>query len=341
MSTLIKWFLRLVQVVFVLVLLAGVGGCYAAYLMFAPGTGPSERVFDIQPGTTLNDLALRLEDDKYIRNALAFRVLAKAVNMGGLQAGRYKLSASMSPFEILTTLKKGPQEEPGIMVTIPEGKTLREVAEILQERAGLPGRDFELLAITPRRLFPNRTWLPARATAEGFLYPDTYKIPVDARPSQVLDMMLTRFEEAALPAFAEARVPISRLMEKITLASLVEAEAQVSGERPRIASVYVNRMRYGMKLECDATVQYALGKRKPVLLYEDLKVESPYNTYLYTGLPPGPICNPGLSCIRAALRPAASEYLYYVRNDKKNDGSHVFSRSYAEHEQAIYRYQNP
>lgn len=337
-----KWFFRVVQAVFVLVLLGGAAGCWLAWQMFAPGRGGTERLFELRAGETVAQLAVDLEDRGYVRSALAFRLLVKATHAAPqLRAGSYKLSAAMSPYEIIEVFKKGPPQEPGIMVTIPEGKTLKEVAAIVQARTGIPAQDFELLAETPRKLFPKRTWLPERGTAEGYLFPDTYNVPKGARASQVMDLMLARFEQAVLPSLTARSVPPVRLKDVITMASLVEAEAQVAGERSRIAAVYYNRLRTGMRLECDATVQYALGKRKPVLTYDDLKIQSTYNTYQFNGLPPGPICNPGLACITAALTPTHDDSLYYVRNDRKNDGSHVFSKTFAQHEAAIRAYQLP
>ena len=132
--------------------------------------------------------------------------------------------------------------------------------------------------------------------------------------------------------------PLS-LKETVILASLVEREAQVASERPLIAGVYINRINKGMKLECDATVQFALGKQKAVLLYSDLEIASPYNTYRYPGLPPGPICSPGAASLEAAFNPKKSDYLFYVRNDVKNDGSHVFGRDFGEHQANIQKYQ--
>jgi len=123
------------------------------------------------------------------------------------------------------------------------------------------------------------------------------------------------------------------------MASLVEAEAQVASERPRIAAVYYNRLQATMPLQCDATILYALGRRKATVSLADLEVDSPYNTYRRNGLPPGPICNPGLASVRAAVEPEKSSYLFYVRNDVKNDGSHVFAKTFEEHQANIRRFQ--
>jgi len=333
--------MRLVKLAFALVLVAAAAGAWFAWLMLAPaGSGPP-RVFDVASGTSPSGLAQDLEDQKIIRSAQAFRVLLRATRFGNLHAGRYKIGPAMSPYEIVKALEEGPLKTPAVSVTFPEGKTLREIAAILESKTHLSGRDFQSIAQTPWRLsiYDKHKWLPKDRTAEGFLFPDTYQVPEDATATQVLDMMLGRFEQLVLPEMKGSNRPLTDLPAVVTLASLVEAEAQVAAERPRIAGVYTNRLERDMLLECDATVQYALGKRKPVLLYEDLEIESPYNTYKHKGLPPGPIANPGLASIKAALEPEHHDFLFYVRNDVRNDGSHVFSRTYAEHDEAIRRYQ--
>jgi UPF0755 protein len=158
----------------------------------------------------------------------------------------------------------------------------------------------------------------------------------------VIRVLVRAFNEIALKMYEEKKheLPVElTLHEVITLASMVEREAQVPEERPTIAMVYYNRLKKNMLLQCDATVQFALGKQKEILTYADLKIDSPYNTYLYKGLPPGPIANPGIKSIKAVLAPENNDYLFYVRNDVKNDGSHVFTRTYQEHQDAIRQYQ--
>jgi len=154
--------------------------------------------------------------------------------------------------------------------------------------------------------------------------------------------MIGAFNDKVVPMYEKKKknlpYPLS-LAQVVTLASLVEREAQLANERPIIATVYYNRLKKGMKLECDATIQYALGKPRHVLKYSDLRIKSPYNTYLHGGLPPGPIANPGLDSIKAVLEPERNDYLYYVRNDVKNDGSHVFSKTFNEHQAAIDKHQ--
>lgn len=152
--------------------------------------------------------------------------------------------------------------------------------------------------------------------------------------------MVGQFKDTVFPIWEKKKdtAPFKSIHEIVVLASLVEREAQVDSERGLIAGVYVNRVRKEMKLECDATVQYALGKTKAVLLFSDLKIDSPYNTYMYPGLPQ-PDSNPGRKSLEAAISPTPSEYLYYVRNDIKNDGSHVFGKTYNDHINNCNKYQ--
>ena len=224
-------------------------------------------------------------------------------------------------------------------MTVPEGKTVRQVAAIVQQRVGIPVEDFLGVTGSPRYVFPARTWLP-EGGMEGYLFPDTFNVPKTAKPREVVDLMLRRFEHEVLPLVRASHAPQGLdLHQVVTMASLVEAEAQVASERPRIAAVYYNRLQATMPLQCDATILYALGRRKATVSLADLEVDSPYNTYRRNGLPPGPICNPGLASVRAAIEPEKSSYLFYVRNDVKNDGSHVFAKTFEEHQANIRRFQ--
>jgi len=174
-------------------------------------------------------------------------------------------------------------------------------------------------------------------TLEGYLFPDTYRIESSQSERGIIAQMLRRFDRVVWQDLFDGRPAYQgrTISDIIVLASLVEAEAKRDDERPTIAGVFVNRLARGQRLECDATVQYALGEnRKPRLMHEDLLIESDYNTYLHPGLPPGPICSPGEASIRAAMSPADVPYLYYVAGP---DGSHVFSRTFADHQAAIAR----
>ena len=192
---------------------------------------------------------------------------------------------------------------------------------------------FLKLAQTRGRSFHVRGWTPPDDNLEGYLFPDTYTVPQGATARDIVQMMLDNFDRRVVTPFgAEAGAFPGGLPAAVTLASLVEREAEVDSDRPLIAAVYRNRLKAGMRLQCDATVQYALPEHKTRLFYADLRVDSPYNTYQHAGLPPTPIANPGLPSIEAALHPAAAQYLYYVAGP---GGRHVFSTTLAQHEQAV------
>jgi UPF0755 protein len=213
-----------------------------------------------------------------------------------------------------------------VWITIPEGFNSREIAQRL-EAAGVISKEEFLSALNKKVDGDYPSFISP--LYEGFLFPDTYEFYVGMKPELVIKKFLDRFVKV-LPSDFEKKVSKLNLhpREAIILASLVEKEAKIDYERPIIAQVLLKRLRIGMKLQCDATVQYLLDKPKEVLTYEDLKIQSPYNTYIYYGLPPGAISNPGLSSINAVINPSNTDYLYYVA---KGDGHHIFSKTYREH----------
>jgi UPF0755 protein len=300
-----------------------------------PVSGDTQtKLIHIPPSNT-KMLVAQLQREGLIRNDLAFRLLAQA-NAARYhkqpQAGYYDLSPSMAAEEIWQRLAAG--EVAKRKVTFPEGFTVEQMAERLQSKLEVDAGLFKAAALGLRvkRSLPFK--LPA-GLVEGYLFPTTYTLPVGAEAEQVVGEMAATFSEVFFrPHRAEIEGHKLSLHEIVTLASLVEREARVAEERALIAGVLMNRLQKGMRLQCDASVQYALGQHKSRLLYRDLKVDSPYNTYLHAGLPPGAICNPGLAALKAALRPAKTEALFYVA---RADGSHVFTRTYEEHLQAIRR----
>jgi len=292
------------------------------------------RLINISPGASLLGLVEQLREERLLSASGKPAFLAAAALTGRgrrLQPGRYRLSASMSAWEILSHLAEGRTET--IWITIPEGFTLRQIGVLLEAKGIGKKEDFLALAVGQAALF-NTPFPREGPSLEGYLFPDTYKIDGRQGAEEVIGKMLARFEEVVWKGlFNEKRTYAGRsLHEIITLASLVEGEAKLEEERPLIAGVLVNRLRAGLKLECDASVQYALGERSERLTFRHLETPSPYNTYLHAGLPPGPINNPGRASIQAAMRPAATNFLFYVA---RPDGSHVFSRTFSEHRAAI------
>jgi len=240
-----------------------------------------------------------------------------------IKAGRYKLHLNMSTFEVLRILTRGQN----LLVTIPEGVTLREIASILKKEAGVDSALFMELA--KDTIFIRQLGIKEAKTLEGFLFPDTYCLYWGIKPDKVIKLMVKRFFEVFNDSLQRRAKEIGfSLYQAVIFASLIQAEAKVTSEMPIISSVYHNRLKKNLPLQCDPTIQYILPKRKPNLTYKDLKIKSPYNTYIHRGLPPGPICSPGKDAIIAALYPADTDYLYFVA---KGDGTHIFSRTHKEH----------
>jgi UPF0755 protein len=306
-------------------------GSIFAYLILTPkGVGPEKYIF-IPEGASGNEVAALLEREGIIRNAFAFRILLRASGRGGaIQSGKYRLSPSAPPLAILKSIIEGDRIRQ--FFTIPEGYTSREIASVLEKAGICSASSFLALVRQNPGIAVDEGLVPE--SLEGYLFPDTYEVPLGAGASSAAKMMVNRFREVVIPIYRRKPGKLS-LAQAVILASLVEREAKVAGERPVIAAVYLNRLAAKMPLQCDATVQFALGQPKPLLTFEDLRVESPYNTYLHPGLPPGPICNPGMASIRAVLEPSKVPYLYYVLDERKRDGSHLFSRTYMEHLEAI------
>ena len=336
-------------VVGVVLLLSMTGGAPPPAVEKAPAGQPDDTAvvpFLIHEGQSTEEIAQALERAGLVNNTLVFRVVARLRGVDGkLQAGEYQLRRNMSIDELLVVLQHAPVNE--VTVTFIEGWRMEEFAAALQRRQLLDGAAFLALAQRGTTTYP---WLRSRpdgASLEGYLFPSTYRLTAETTPQELLDRLLQTFGEVLTPAMREQiRNQGRTIHEVVTLASIVEREAMLAGERQRIAGVYVNRLREGIGLYADPTVQYALGYQpntetwwKRPLLFQDLEIDSPYNTYRYAGLPPGPICNPGLASLQAAIDPEAHEFFYFVANDVAGDGSHVFARTLAEHVQNQQRYQ--
>lgn len=312
--------------------------------------GPIEVAFEVQPGETTATIADGLADAGLIRFPWLFRLYARLRNMDNqLEAGRYTLHSDMTMDQILETLTQAPEAKE-VTFTIPEGLRLEEITARLASEGIVPADEFQaaLDAPYPYRFLSDR---PEDASLEGYLFPDTYRVPQIYTATQIVDFILQNFDrkfDAALRE--EATAQGITIYQVVTLASIVEREAIVDEERPIIASVYLNRLDAGIPLEADPTVQYGLGYNErqerwwPTLYFDELGVERlaevdhAYNTYRHAGLPPGPICNPGLASLEAVVRPAETDYYYFVA---KGDGTgeHAFARTLEEHNANIARYQ--
>jgi UPF0755 protein len=303
-------------------------------------------VFTVNPGETAATIAPRLDREGLVSDGQLFLYLVRYRGVDAqLEAGEYELRPNMTMDEIIDTLQHGRLRE--VSITIPEGKRAEEVAELLEERGIADGEELLSLVRAGSSAYGFLGGRPegASSSLEGYLFPETYRIPADYDAAAILDLLLATFGERFSPEMRQAAADKGMTVhEVVTLASIVEREAVVPEERPIIASVYLNRLAQGMYLQSDPTVQYALGYQEdagqwwkiPMSLEEDVVVDSPYNTYMYPGLPPGPLCSPGLASIEAVLEPAETPYLFFY---SKFDGSHAFAETYEEHLLNQERYQ--
>ncbi|MDH5186215.1 MAG: endolytic transglycosylase MltG [candidate division WOR-3 bacterium] len=286
--------------------------------------------FILTSQATARSVAYHLKEKGVIDNPTKFILLAKLFNYERkLRKGKYRLAQGIDELQALKILAKGGEWK--TLITIPEGKTLNQIAEILEREGVCPKNDFINQASDPNFL---KTLGIQEKNAEGYLFPDSYEFELPSDPKEVLVRMTKRFFSVFNQVKVEAKSSLPD-HEVVILASMVEAEAGVDSERPIIASVFLNRLRRRLPLQSCATIEYVLEERKPRLSYEDLNIPSPYNTYLHIGLPPGPICNPGQNSLSAVLFPAQSKYLYFV---SRGDGTHQFSQTNREHQAAIRRY---
>lgn len=287
---------------------------------------------DIPEGAGTQRIAEILAEAGVIDNAAMFRLRARLDGIDGkLRPGIYDLSTGMEYDAVVDRLLAGPPIE-YVTLTIPEGFTVEQIAERVAEVTGIPAEEFLALATDGIAAFAVEHPYVAEietGTLEGYLFPKTYRIVEGSTATDVIEIMLDQFDtEIATVDLSRATEAGLTLHEVVTLASMVEREARVADERPLVASVIYNRLDRGMLLEIDATIEYVIKERKPRLLNRDLEIDSPYNTYKYPGLPPGPIASPGLASLEAAANPADTEYLYYVLTSE--DGSHTFTETYQE-----------
>lgn len=311
--------------------LIGVAAWLAAFSLWPPSRSERRREILVPEGASVARVGRDLRQKGLIRSAVAFRLAARLIGGGPVKAGVYRLSPNMSTPRILRELRHGAQEQL-VRLTFPEGFTLEQIAERSARLEGVRPDEFRLMARARGGEFSTSFHPPANL--EGYLFPDTYEFRATASSRDVISTMLATFDRKVIRGLAGELADSARrgqsLHEIVIIASLIEREARVKSEQARVSSVIQNRLRIGMLLQIDATVQYVIGHRER-LLYRDLEVDSPYNTYKVVGLPPGPICNPGLDAIRAALAPERTDYLYYTA---RADGSHVFTTTLQEHARA-------
>lgn len=295
----------------------------------------TEVQFEVPSGTSTNAVGKKLVEQKIIKSEFAWKLWTSVFSRqsGGPKMGSYQLSASKPLPDIAAKLWSGRVTE--VNFTIPEGSNIKRMDEILAGKGFFPAGAF--IAETKKIPRDKFSWLPEGIKdLEGFVFPNTYSIPKEGVTAEkVVTQMLKQFEKDALPVYkAEGAKSKLSLLQWVSLSSVVEKEAVKPAERNQIAGVFVNRLAKGIKLESDPTVEYAFGiKQTPTrpLYFSEVRKPHPYNTYTTPGIPPGPIASPGLGSLKAVLNPDATEMLFFVA---KYDGTHVFSKTNAEHEKA-------
>jgi UPF0755 protein len=333
---------RILLSLFTLTVLCALALAAAGYVLYTRAREPyrgyatPDVIVDVPRGAGPRTIGERLVDSGVVRDALTFRVaLWLSGDARRLQAGEYRFDRPISAVDAIGKIARG--EVLLIPLTFREGLTIREMADVFA-KSGFGTADEFVAAADNEALVASVD--PQAGDLEGYLFPDTYALPRHADAEMVVQQMVGRFMSVLTPdvrAGAEARKMTVRQL--VTLASLVEKETAVPEERPIVAGVYANRLRIGMALQCDPTVIYALqlaGTYDGNLRRDDLQFDSPYNTYRYPGLPPGPIAAPGAAALQAAANPADVDYLYFV---SRNDGSHVFARTLAEHNRNVQQWQ--
>jgi len=325
---------RVLGAVTVLLLIIAIGAAWIYWSTFIKPTVDVEAgvavQIEIPAGATTADIGRVLSEAGVVANPNAFR--KEALDSGldaSLKPGVYDLFTGMPYEDVIDMLAAGPPID-YITVTIPEGWVIEQMAERFQDEAGISAEAFITIATSGSHAFEH--WFLAENptdSLEGYLFPKTYRIEVGATAEQVVRTMLDQFgrEIEGLDLSYPESIGLST-HDWVTLASMIEREVSVTDERELVSSVIYNRLIRGMKLEIDATIEYILPGTRPRLLNEHLLLDSPYNTYMYGGLPLGPIASPGLAALEAAASPAATEYLYYVLTSA--DGSHTFAETYQE-----------
>lgn len=338
---------RIVFVVALVLIIGGLIGGRAGYKYISEALQPvdpnSEKVIEVEIpiGSGLTSISEILEAKGLVKNAKIFKYYAKFNNESEFQAGSYGLTKAMTLDELIESLKTGKvYRTPVFTMTIPEGLTLEQIAAIVEKRTGITKKEFldyvnneqtvaDLMGRYPNILTEEILGEDVRYPLEGYLFPATYPF-FEEKPTvqTVVSTMLDATSDNITPYFAYLESKEKSVHWLLTFASLLEREATAKTDRETIASVFYNRMDEGMPLQTDPTVLYALGEHKDRVLFEDLEVQDPYNTYVNTGLPPGPIANAGKSSIEAVVDPSVSDYFYFLAD---KEGNNHFAKTYDEH----------
>lgn len=319
---------KLFKIIALLIFLALLAGSAAAYFIFRAPAVPENaggKNFIIHRGMALPQIADSLKQQGLIKNRGAFLLADKILKWGKtLKAGKYAIPAGASNLDLYKLFRSGKAVQ--FRVTLPEGKTIEDYAGILQRATEIDSAVFVRLA--QDSAFVRQLNVPA-ANLEGYLYPNTYTFSWGVSAPEIMRTIVQEFHQQVNDSLRRRAATLNMtLHEVITLAAIIEGEAVVDSERAVISAVYHNRLRQGILLQADPTIQYIVPGPPRRLLNRHLEIDSPYNTYRYPGLPPGPVNNPGIASIRAALYPANVDYIFFVA---RGDGSHTFTRTLQEH----------
>lgn len=292
----------------------------------------------IPKGSSVRSISKMLAEENIIRSSFVFELYCKLNNKADkIKAGKYSLNNSMGVPDIVEAIVSGKAIEDTTRFTIPEGYNLSQIVEKLSSLGIVSAENIQAALSAEKYNYSFISQIPDRENKlEGYLFPDTYEIYRNAKAEDIINKLLGRFDKVFTEEYRNRAKELNMTIDEVViLASIIEREAKLDSERKIISSVFHNRLKKNMLLQSCATIQYLLGEPKEVLTYEDLEIESPYNTYKYAGLPPGPIASPGLKSIEAALYPENTDYLYFFA---LGDGSHVFSKTYREHINAQNKY---
>ena len=330
---------RLFLVLVVLAVFAALGVGVVLYQRTSEpfkGYEAAEQFVTIEPGSGTRTIGQRLIQAGVIRDEATFRAaLWRSGRARALQAGEFRFDRPMTPAEVIDKIASG--DVYNRRITFPEGLSIQEMARLYEQQGFGKAAAFVEAARDPGAI---RSLDPAATDLEGYLFPETYSVPRDTTAAKLVGLMVGRFKQLFTAEMQQAAQALELTpREVVTLAALVEKETAQPSERPIVAAVYLNRLKIGMAMQADPTVIYALqraGRYNGNIRRDDLSFDSPYNTYRYPGLPPGPIASPGLASLQAAVSPANVDYLYFV---SRNDGSHVFARTLVEHNENVRQYQ--
>jgi len=323
----------IVGVLRALILVALCGSAAAAWFVYLPYGPSSETFVEVAPGSSTPAIGRQLESAGIIRSRYAFDLM-RLWKRGTLRAGEYRFDHAATVPDVYARITRG--DVYTIAVTIPEGESIFEIAGRLEQAGFGPRQGFLDAAVEQKALIEDLD--PRARSLEGYLFPDTYHFPRKFTPVQICATMVRRFRVIATQIGLKGN-----MHQVVTMASLVERETAVDAERPMVASVFENRLAKNMPLMTDPAVIYGLemeGRWRGSIYQSDLKLDTPYNTYLHAGLPPGPVANPGMRSLRAAMHPAHTDYLYFVAAGASPQGRSLFASTIEEHNHNVAGYRH-